>query len=74
MIKDESYVLSNGVKIPKVGLGTWQSKPNDAYNAVLSALKLGYRHIDTAFVYGKLWHPARRNLRHHQITSREEGL
>ena len=52
MIKDESYVLSNGVKIPKVGLGTWQSKPNDAYNAVLSALKLGYRHIDTAFVYG----------------------
>ena len=41
MIKDESYVLSNGVKIPKVGLGTWQSKPNDAYNAVLSALKLG---------------------------------
>ena len=52
MIKDETFTLSNGVKIPKVGLGTWQSKPQDAYNAVISALKLGYRHIDTAFVYG----------------------
>ncbi|MBP5092032.1 MAG: aldo/keto reductase [Bacilli bacterium] len=52
MIKDEFFTLYNGVKIPKVGLGTWQSKPTDAYNAVLTALKLGYRHIDTAFAYG----------------------
>lgn len=51
MIKNEFYTLSNGVKIPKVGLGTWQSSKEDAYNATLMALKAGYRHIDTALVY-----------------------
>lgn len=53
MIKDEYFVLSNGLKIPKVGFGTWQSKDGEeAYNSVLWALKYGYRHIDTAYVYG----------------------
>lgn len=49
----KTYELSNGVKIPKVGFGTWQI-PNgdDAYNAVSLALKNGYRHIDTAAAYG----------------------
>ena len=52
MIKDEFYVLSNGVKIPKIAFGTWQVKPGDeAYNSVSMALKLGYRHIDTALAY-----------------------
>ena len=51
MIRDEFYVLSNGVKIPKIGLGTWQSSSEDAYKASLYALKVGYRHIDTAYVY-----------------------
>ena len=51
MIKDEFYVLSNGVKIPKIGLGTWQSSKEDAYNACMYALKAGYKHIDTACVY-----------------------
>ena len=51
MIKDEFYELSNGVKIPKLGLGTWQSSSEDAYNACMYALKAGYRHIDTAYVY-----------------------
>lgn len=51
MIKDEFYVLSNGVKIPKIGLGTWQSSSEDAYKASLYALKVGYRHIDTAYIY-----------------------
>lgn len=46
------YVLSNGVKIPKIGFGTWQIKPGeDAYNAVSLALENGYRHIDTAEAY-----------------------
>lgn len=53
MIKDEFYVLKNGVKIPKVGFGTWQSKNGEeAYQATLWALQYGYRHIDTAYVYG----------------------
>lgn len=49
----EYFTLSNGIKIPSIGLGTWQSKDgSEAYNAVLWALKHGYRHIDTAYVYG----------------------
>ncbi|MCR8968950.1 aldo/keto reductase [Facklamia sp. 7083-14-GEN3] len=49
----ESYVLKNGVKIPKIGFGTWKLKEGEeAYQSVLHALKVGYRHIDTAQVYG----------------------
>lgn len=45
--------LANGVKIPVIGFGTWQSKNGDeAYDAVKWALKVGYRHIDTAATYG----------------------
>jgi diketogulonate reductase-like aldo/keto reductase len=52
-ILTETYTLSNGVKIPKVGFGTWQIKDgDDAYNAVKNALEVGYRHIDTAQGYG----------------------
>ena len=43
--------LNNGVKMPIVGLGTWLSKSEDVYNAVLTALNNGYRHIDTAMIY-----------------------
>jgi diketogulonate reductase-like aldo/keto reductase len=47
------FTLSNGVQIPAIGLGTWQIPNGDkAYNSVLSALKSGYRHIDTALAYG----------------------
>lgn len=47
------YTLSNGVKIPVIGFGTWQVKDgNEAYQSVLTALKFGYRHIDTAEAYG----------------------
>lgn len=45
--------LNNGDKIPAVGLGTWQATEKDAaYNAVKVALQNGYRHIDTAAIYG----------------------
>lgn len=49
----EYYTLSNNMKIPVIGFGTWQT-PNDdtGVNAVLAALKAGYRHIDTAQGYG----------------------
>lgn len=50
MIVQDTYTLSNGVEIPKVGLGTWFV--NDAAQAVRDAAAIGYRHIDTAQAYG----------------------
>ncbi|ERJ11321.1 aldo/keto reductase [Haloplasma contractile] len=48
----ETYELENGIKIPKVGFGTWQIPNGEAtYNSVTYALKNGYRHIDTANGY-----------------------
>ena len=44
--------LNNDTLMPIVGLGTFRSKDEDAYEAVLTALKAGYRHIDTAAIYG----------------------
>jgi len=51
MILDERYTLSNGVEIPKLGLGTWFINNGDAAKAVKDAAKAGYRHIDTAQAY-----------------------
>ena len=52
-MSDQSYLTMNdGNKIPVVGLGTWKSKPGDStYNAVISSINAGYRHIDTARAY-----------------------
>lgn len=52
MILNESYTLSNGMKIPKLGLGTWFIEDSKAAEAVRTAVKLGYRLIDTAQAYG----------------------
>lgn len=46
-------VLNNGVKMPWVGFGTFRIKDeNTAISSVKEALRLGYRHIDTAAIYG----------------------
>lgn len=52
MILEETYTLSNGVKIPKLGLGTWFIPDESAADAVKAAAEIGYRHIDTAQAYG----------------------
>jgi len=50
-VLSEHYNLSNGVSIPKLGFGTWQTPNAVAPGAVRAALRLGYRHIDTARAY-----------------------
>lgn len=51
-IFQENDTLSNGVKIPRLGLGTWFIEDAQAEEAVKQAVLLGYRHIDTAQAYG----------------------
>ncbi|XP_017768665.1 PREDICTED: 1,5-anhydro-D-fructose reductase-like [Nicrophorus vespilloides] len=47
-----TVTLSNGQKIPAVGLGTWQAAPGEVEDAVKNAIDMGYRHFDCAFLYG----------------------
>jgi len=44
--------LNNGVVLPAIGLGVFQSPPEETAAAVEAALGAGYRHIDTAAAYG----------------------
>ena len=52
MIFNEAFTLANGVTIPKLGLGTWEIADDKAAQAVRDAVRIGYRHIDTAQGYG----------------------
>ena len=48
------FVLNNGLRIPAIGLGTFQGDAGNAHvkEVVLTAIRKGYRHIDTAAGYG----------------------
>jgi len=51
-ILNEYFVLSNGIKMPKLGIGTYKlANGDETYRIVLEALNLGIRHIDSAIVY-----------------------
>lgn len=52
MILSEMYKMNNGLEIPKLALGTWLIDDDKAAEAVRQAIKIGYRHIDTAQAYG----------------------
>jgi len=52
MIFDEKLELNNGVRIPRLALGTWMIDDDKAADAVRAAVSIGYRHIDTAQAYG----------------------
>lgn len=52
MILSEMYKMNNGLEIPKLALGTWLIDDAKAAEAVRQAIKIGYRHIDTAQAYG----------------------
>ncbi|TGL40841.1 aldo/keto reductase [Leptospira perdikensis] len=48
-----STLQSNqSISVPQLGLGVWKSRPKECFEAVKSALSFGYRHIDTAAIYG----------------------
>ena len=51
MILSEMYKMNNDLEIPKLALGTWLIDDNKAAEAVRQAIKIGYRHIDTAQAY-----------------------
>ncbi|MEU4000073.1 aldo/keto reductase [Streptomyces fungicidicus] len=48
----QTLTLNNGVEMPALGLGVFQTPPDETRAAVADALDLGYRHIDTAAAYG----------------------
>ncbi|PPF78111.1 aldo/keto reductase [Pseudoclavibacter sp. Z016] len=47
-----NLTLNNGVELPSIGFGVYQSAPEETAAAVAEALRVGYRHIDTAAAYG----------------------
>jgi hypothetical protein len=47
-----NLVLNNDVEMPALGLGVFQTPPDETREAVEAALATGYRHIDTAAAYG----------------------
>jgi 2,5-diketo-D-gluconate reductase A len=47
-----TIALNNGVEIPQLGFGVYQIKPEETVEATSAALEIGYRHIDTAEMYG----------------------
>jgi 2,5-diketo-D-gluconate reductase A len=61
-----TIALNNGVEIPQLGFGVFQIPPADTVKATTTALEVGYRHIDTAQMYG--------NEREVGIAVRESGL
>lgn len=51
MILQETFTLTNGLEIPKLGLGTWRIPDGEVAGVVRDAIEIGYRHIDTAQAY-----------------------
>lgn len=51
MILQEKYTMNNGIEVPRIAFGTWQISNEDVTGAVKEALRIGYRHIDTAVLY-----------------------
>ncbi|KAJ5912428.1 hypothetical protein N7504_001311 [Penicillium tannophilum] len=51
-IRNKTFALNTGAKIPAIGFGTWKAGPGEAAAAVQSAFEAGYRHFDCAPLYG----------------------
>ena len=64
----------NGDQMPILGLGTWKSKPGEVYAAVKEAIRIGYRHIDCAMIYGneiEIGNAIRDAINEGQVTRKE---
>jgi alcohol dehydrogenase (NADP+) len=67
-------VFANGDRMPLLGLGTWKSEPGDVYKAVREAIRIGYRHIDCASLYGneaEIGQALRDAMRDGEVTRKE---
>jgi alcohol dehydrogenase (NADP+) len=70
----KALAFSNGDRMPILGLGTWKSEPGAVYAAVREAIRLGYRHIDCAMVYGnevEIGNAIRDAINEGQVTRKE---
>lgn len=47
----KKLTFRNGDQLDILGLGTWKSRPNELYDAIRQAIRIGYRHFDCAFIY-----------------------
>ncbi|SMD33021.1 alcohol dehydrogenase (NADP+) [Reichenbachiella faecimaris] len=47
----KTYSLNNGDQMPALGLGTWKSEPGEVYKVIRTAISVGYRHFDCAYIY-----------------------
>ncbi|RSH89670.1 hypothetical protein EHS25_002221 [Saitozyma podzolica] len=52
MASGRTVTLNNGVKVPQLGFGTWLAAPGEVGRATEEALKVGFRHVDCAIIYG----------------------
>ena len=72
-----TLTLNNGVELPVLGLGVFQTPPDETIGAVEAALAVGYRHVDTAAAYGnerEVGEGIRRSGLERRPLHREEGV
>jgi hypothetical protein len=70
----KAHSFTNGDSMPLIGLGTWKSEPGEVYAAVREAIRIGYRHIDCAALYGneaEIGHALRDATRDGEVTRQD---
>jgi alcohol dehydrogenase (NADP+) len=70
----KAHTFANGDKLSLIGLGTWKSDPGEVYAAVREAIRIGYRHIDCASLYGneaEVGNAIRDAIREGEVTRKE---
>ncbi len=71
---NKTHRFANGDRMPLIGLGTWKSDPGEVYAAVREAIRIGYRHLDCASLYGneaEIGHAIRDAIREGDVTRKD---